>query len=66
MKTMREIADKIELEGFDYFITSYASPDIIENDADPDAQRFQFLWYKIEGDLKEMFDLIDRAEEQEE
>lgn len=61
LKTMKKIAEYVENEGLDYFLTSYASPDIISNTAEPDALKFKQIWKEILPLLSQLEELVENS-----
>lgn len=61
MKKMIDIASIVEEESLGYFLTGYASPDIIADDAESEALRFRELWAEALPLLEELQSLVDDA-----
>lgn len=63
IKTMKNIAEYVENEGLDYFLTSYASPDIISDTAEPDALKFKQIWQEVLPLLSQLEELLEKSNE---
>lgn len=58
---MRDIGERIEIEGFDYFLLHYMNPSNIPDDSTPSALEFRRLWIEVLPLLEKMRELLTEA-----
>lgn len=60
IRNISDLRAKVADEGLDYFLTSWAKPDVIADDADSECLKFRQLWEEVLPLLNQLENLSKR------